>query len=303
MDLTINCGADLARPSENVSCYGAIEHLVQIVVGKYGTNPTTADGETPTADEMQTYLNTGNAFTLKVTNGVKIESALTTITGADTYTGNTKVLREDEGITFSIRKIDNELLVAKDVNNLNNQIGVIWFISDNGILFGGKYGYETNIYIPNFSQAGFGSEAVINAAFNWKKDQNKTVLMSSPDVAYKSLTNDVNVGTFTITLGAVGETSGNSFLADSYANVTGWNKSLYPVLYADVDVATTSFRYFKSSADRVAQTPIYFRIDYTVGTSVINGAVPSTTLAGSLTSTLPFEATDNDTFTVTYTAY
>jgi hypothetical protein len=202
MDITKDCTASLAVSSENVSCLeDIIKNITHVLVGKYGTNPTCANGEWPTAVEMQAYLTAGNGYIMPVTNATKPAPTLTEFTGADTYENLTVVAQQSESLTVNFRNVDNNFRVMARANNLNNQTGRLWIVAKmdtgNYILVGGVYGYKTNVFIPEWTHDGYGSQGqYISKTYTWETLQAEVDLFSS-EGAYETMTNIVTTGVYT----------------------------------------------------------------------------------------------------------
>ena len=271
MDIIKDCDAGLAVSSEKETCVDSqIVAIDYIIIGKFGTAPGAVNGEFPTPTEMQTYLTAGNGYIMPVTNGVKPIPTPVTVSGIDTYKGREKTVLQTETLTVRFRNVDNNFRVMQRANNLNNQIGQLWYVGllDTGqyALVGGVNGYECNVFLPEFAQDGRGTNSqYVEKTFTWETKQSEVDLFSSAG-AYDALTNVVTVGTYAYA-NPTG-TSEDTFDVDSFAKVTGWNKNTVPVLYAEVDVGGTKVEFFESDAERTAGTPVALEIDIAVSNQI-----------------------------------
>lgn len=253
-DLTKICGT-VNKFGINADCTTdvAIGYPVLVVMGAYST-PITAALAIPTPAEVQSYLDNGDGVAFRVTNGVKLESEVATKTGADTFSNVDEVITETEGISVTLRKLNNSILEAIKGNNINfTQMRLFW-VDSNNRWHGGTTGYFVPNYIKSWSHAGFNEEALINQEFKWRTNMYEFIEISDADADYLTL-DTVLTATYTETV-VVTYVAGQVV---GYNEISGWNKTNYPTLYFAIN--TNVITIYPTSADRTADTNALATID------------------------------------------
>jgi hypothetical protein len=292
MELTKNCYI-IIRENISLGCSDETRpgYPRYLIFGATDTTPVIA-GTVPTAAEMQTYLNTGKAFIIPVSNGTFKAPELQTITGADVEDGLTEVTKEINGATANFKRITDKVLEMFQQNNLNNDRARLWIVDDSNILHGGATGFIVPFYMPSFQHDGFGQRAMITVDLNWEKKPKTYVPLSSPNEAYSSLVNYISEGVYTEVVVATyiaGQVTG-------YNGITGWTKTTYPTLY--LKIATNIITFYPTNADRTAGTNALATVDS--GTSLTVTEANASGFGGSLTF-VSNAIVDNSTWNVTFT--
>jgi hypothetical protein len=270
-----------------------IEFPRMVVVWNDGVT-LTAVGENPTPAELQTAINNGIAFVLRFSNGVLNAPEKIEIAGTDTESGLPEVAKENQSLTGTLRNINNKIRKMLAQMNLNMQIARFGWIGDEGRWHGGTTGYKVPFYVGEFYHAGDGNQLAVDLKFDWKRDFYTFTNYSAQDGDYLTLNNLDMIGTYTVA-NTVG-TSGNEI--DSWETITGWDKDLYPILYAEILVLDVLTLYL-SDAKRTAGVAWAAKIDLAAGETVTNGNEPGVTFGGSI-NLISTAIVVGDKFTVTY---
>jgi hypothetical protein len=212
---------------------------------------------------VQNWLNTNNGFIVPIVQGKFITPDIQQVTGADTFDGLDEILREDNGITSTFQKIDNNILKMFQQNSLNNTRMQLFIVDSEGQWHGGIKGFTISFYIKNFSHDGYGANPKIEMNFKWQKKLTVFNDISEPDENYFELTNYISDGIYT-ELGSANYIAGQ---VTGYNGITGWVKSVYPILYARNSNDVLFF--YGSSADRSSQTNALASCDSRYSLSII----------------------------------
>jgi len=272
--LTKVCGTIPTIANMDINCANDYEvgFPKAFIFGKYSTS-ITAVGDTPTPDEVQTYLDAGNGIYIPITNGKFIAPELQTKSGADTYDNQEEVISEVDGVEGTIRKITNNTLEMFRQTTLNNSRMRVWVVDSKNRWHGEKEGYIVPFYIPEFQHDGFGEQSTISRKFTWNRNIYKHIEISDPDDDYTTLE---NLKTYSYVENVVSQyTLGD---VSGYENLTGWDKETYPLLYFQHASTTVTI-----SSD-LAGSNVLGSFTAGTGTLTVSGTITGTLVGNHATS-------------------
>jgi len=202
------------------------------------TNRLDPVGDVPTSAEIAASILAGYSIIYNFTGGTVPAPTFTEKTGNDTYTGMPEQFNVMQTVTSQIKVINNKSLLAIKKNNASFKAAYIHIFSREGrIIFGGKHGVLSNCQLLPPQQPVYNEPAFIDKIWSFYDDPDHYLSIGEIDEGLLALENLVTEGTITLTGDAA-----PSFKPQSFLNLTGWNKILYPNLYGKItpDIQTAT---------------------------------------------------------------
>ena len=148
-DLIVSCTAALDQPSAPACTTDYGETVVAFAVMKEGGTFTVAGSDNPTAAEFTTAIAAGEvAFYKGLSNGHKVQTGATELSGDDTVTGGTERYDVQYRVEGRIKVFDEGIKRATEKLDRFTSIR-LWFFTNKNWVFGGVEGYKAT---PNFDQ-------------------------------------------------------------------------------------------------------------------------------------------------------
>ncbi len=165
--LVFSCTDPLLRAATPACTTDYGERIVAFAYMKEGGTFTVAGSDNPTAAEFQTGITAGTlGFITGLSNGHKLESGATELSGDDTITGGSERYDVTNKMEAKIKLIDEQIKRTTERLDRYSRLR-LWLFTDKQYVYGGKTGYSASPIFSAVIHEGKGQPPYISCSFEW----------------------------------------------------------------------------------------------------------------------------------------
>jgi hypothetical protein len=183
------CAGGVSMSAFPSSCTQTDFGFPKMVILASSATAFTAASDYPTVSDFEAAISTGGSDVIvinDISNGVKIAGERQEITDGDTADNLPEVISEREGIDGNLKRFNTTILNDLEALNCHKRLRM-WYITNKGYCFGGKYGYLASNYVGDWAHDGFGNRSYIPISFRWMREEKTSDV--GYDLDYLDITN------------------------------------------------------------------------------------------------------------------